>query len=191
MALTSVVVKVLERLTVLTHLKYVTNSNTDPLQFTYMDNRYTDDAGALALHFFMQHVESPNILYARILFVDYINARVLFVDLQFRVRHGHPTETLWQAASAITRCIDVLLDSWLPSAAAQGCKNERHCVQHCHTEQWNSPGMCPFPASLLPVHKWLCIQYSSVKLVKFADATILGGLWPVAWPPPKSKCRLS
>ena len=62
------------------HLKYVTNSNTDPLQFTYMDNRYTDDAGALALHFVMQHLESPNILYARILFVDYINARVLFVD---------------------------------------------------------------------------------------------------------------
>ena len=52
-ALTSVVVNVLERLTVLTHMKSVTNSNVDPLQFAYRDNRYTDDAGALALHFVM------------------------------------------------------------------------------------------------------------------------------------------
>ena len=69
--LTSVVVKVLERLTVLMCLKSVTNSNMDALQFAYMDNRYTADAGALALHFVMQHLESPNI-YARNLFVDYI-----------------------------------------------------------------------------------------------------------------------
>ena len=42
----------------------------DPLQFTYRHNRCTDDAGALAQHFVMQQLESPNI-YARILFVDY------------------------------------------------------------------------------------------------------------------------
>ena len=87
-AMTSVVVTVLERLTVLTNLKSVTNSNIDPLQFAYMDNRYTDDTGALALHFVMQHI------YARILFVDYIHARILFVDLQFRVQYGYPIETL-------------------------------------------------------------------------------------------------
>jgi hypothetical protein len=52
-ALTSVVVNVLERLTVLKHMKPVTNSNVDPLQFAYRDNRHTDDAGALALHFVM------------------------------------------------------------------------------------------------------------------------------------------
>ena len=83
-ALTSVVVKVLEGLTVLiTHLKSVTNSNMYQLQFAYRDNRYTDDAGALALQFVMQHLEFPNIY-----------ARVLFVDLQFRVQHGHATETV-------------------------------------------------------------------------------------------------
>ena len=65
-----VVVTVLEQLTVLTHLKSVTNSKMDPLQFAYRDNRCTDDVGALALHFVMQHLESPNI-YARILLVDY------------------------------------------------------------------------------------------------------------------------
>ena len=72
MALTSVVMKVLERL-VLTYLKSVTNFSMDPLQFAYRDNRCTDDAGALALHFVMQHLESPNI-YARIMFVDYSSA---------------------------------------------------------------------------------------------------------------------
>ena len=69
-ALTSAVVNVLERLTVLTHVKSVTNSNMDPLQFTYRHNPCTDDAGALAQHFVMYHLESPN-MYARILFVDY------------------------------------------------------------------------------------------------------------------------
>ena len=118
--LTSVVVKVLERLTVVTHLKCVTNSNTDPLQFAYMDNRYTDDAGALALHFVIQHLESPNI-YARILFIDYIYARILFVDYS-SVFNTVIRQKLWQAASAITKCIDVLLDSWLSSATAKVVK---------------------------------------------------------------------
>ena len=91
--LTSVVVKVLERLTVVTHLKCVTNSNTDPLQFAYMDNRYTDDAGALALHFVIaalgvsQHICTHPV--HRLHICTHPVRR-----LQFRVQHGHPTETL-------------------------------------------------------------------------------------------------
>ena len=42
--------KVFERL-VLRYLKSVTNSSMDPLQFAYRENRCTDDAVALALHF--------------------------------------------------------------------------------------------------------------------------------------------
>ena len=68
-ALTSVVMKVFERL-VLTYLKSVTNSSVDPLQFAYREHRCTDDAAALALHFVMLHLESPN-RYVRILFVEY------------------------------------------------------------------------------------------------------------------------
>ena len=68
-ALTSVVMKVLERL-VLTYLKSVINSSMDPLQFAYRENRCTADAVALALHFVMQNLESRN-RYARILFVDH------------------------------------------------------------------------------------------------------------------------
>ena len=75
-ALTSVLMKVLERL-VLTYLKYVTNSRMDTLQFAYRENRCTDDDVALALHFVTQHLESPK------------KRR-----LQFRVQHGHPSETI-------------------------------------------------------------------------------------------------
>jgi hypothetical protein len=139
-ALTSVVVNVLERLTVLTHLKSVTNSKMDPLQFAYSrtrclrtythidtmqtthivsPTRTTDARMMMAQHFVMQHLESPNI-YAHRYNANYI---ILYRRLPFRVQHGHPTETLWQAASAITRRIDVLLDSWLSSAATTGCQN--------------------------------------------------------------------
>ena len=45
----------------------------DPLQFAYRENRCTDDAAALAPHFVMQHLESPD-RYVRILFVDYSSA---------------------------------------------------------------------------------------------------------------------
>ena len=135
LALTSVVVTVLERLTVLTHLKYVTNSKMDPLQFAYsrtwclrtythidtMQTTHivsptgtTDARMMMAHHFVMQHLESPDI-YAHKYNANYI---ILYRRLPFRVQHGHPTETLWQAASAITWRVDVLLDSWLSSALA-------------------------------------------------------------------------
>jgi len=63
-ALTSVVMKVFERL-VLRYLKSVINSSMDSLQFAYRENRCTDDAVALAWHFVMQHLDYPN-TYARI-----------------------------------------------------------------------------------------------------------------------------
>ena len=66
--LTSVVTKVLEQLV----LAYIYPS-MDPLQFAYRDNRCTDDAVALIVHFVLQHLESTN-RYARILFVDYSSA---------------------------------------------------------------------------------------------------------------------
>ena len=62
----------LERL-LLRYLKLVTNSSMDSLQFAYRENKCTDDAVALALHFVMDHLDYPN-TYARILFVDYSSA---------------------------------------------------------------------------------------------------------------------
>ncbi|XP_070182906.1 uncharacterized protein [Littorina saxatilis] len=57
-ALTSVVMKVLERL-VLKYLRAATNHVMDPLQFAYRANRSVDDAVALGLHYILQHLEQP------------------------------------------------------------------------------------------------------------------------------------
>ncbi|KAK3509893.1 hypothetical protein QTP70_019373, partial [Hemibagrus guttatus] len=71
-ALTSVVMKSFERL-VLSYLKDITDPFLDPLQFAYRANRSVDDAVNMALHFILQHLDSPG-SYARILFVDFSSA---------------------------------------------------------------------------------------------------------------------
>ncbi|KAK3547774.1 hypothetical protein QTP86_029917 [Hemibagrus guttatus] len=70
--LTSVVMKSFERL-VLSYLKDITDPLLDPLQFAYKANRSVDDAVNMALHFILQHLDSPA-SYARILFVDFSSA---------------------------------------------------------------------------------------------------------------------
>lgn len=56
--LTFVLMKSFERL-VLTHLKTINAPLLDPLQFAYRTNRPVDDAVNLALHFILQHLDSP------------------------------------------------------------------------------------------------------------------------------------
>ncbi|KAK3510490.1 hypothetical protein QTP70_009150 [Hemibagrus guttatus] len=68
-ALTSVVMKSFERL-VLSYLKHITDPLLDPLQFAYRANRSVDNAVNMALHFILQHLDSPG-SYASILFVDF------------------------------------------------------------------------------------------------------------------------
>ncbi|XP_053699525.1 uncharacterized protein LOC128746481 [Synchiropus splendidus] len=71
-ALTSVLMKSFERL-VLSHLKSITASHLDSLQFAYRANRSVDHAVNQALHFVLEHLDSPG-TYARILFVDFSSA---------------------------------------------------------------------------------------------------------------------
>ena len=101
-ALTSVVMGALVRL-ILMHLKSVTNSSRDPLQFAYRETQCTDGAIALALHFVMQQLESPD-RYARILFIEYSSATN-------KVKASH----------TVTRRIDMLLASRRSSTAITGC----------------------------------------------------------------------
>ncbi|KAK7930487.1 hypothetical protein WMY93_006882 [Mugilogobius chulae] len=54
-------------------IKSFTSPLPDPLQFAYRANRSVDDAINLALHFILQHLDSPG-TYARILFVDFSSA---------------------------------------------------------------------------------------------------------------------
>ncbi|KAK3525028.1 hypothetical protein QTP86_013392 [Hemibagrus guttatus] len=76
-ALTSVVMKSFERL-VLSYLKDITDPLLDPLQFAYRANRSVDDAVNMALHFILQHLDSPG-SYARILWItDFLTDRRQF-----------------------------------------------------------------------------------------------------------------
>ncbi|KAK3548134.1 hypothetical protein QTP70_004875 [Hemibagrus guttatus] len=68
-ALTSVVMKSFEHL-VLSYLKDITDPLLDPLQFAYRANRSVDDVVNMALHFILQHLDSPG-SYARIQFLDH------------------------------------------------------------------------------------------------------------------------
>ena len=68
-ALTSVVVKTLERL-VLQFLKSIIDPLLDQFQFAYRNNKSVDDAVALGLFYVLQHLDSPN-TYVRILFVGF------------------------------------------------------------------------------------------------------------------------
>ncbi|KAK3535563.1 hypothetical protein QTP70_016833 [Hemibagrus guttatus] len=61
--------KSFERL-VLSYLKDITDPLLDPRQFAYRANRSVDDAVNMALHFILQHLDSPG-SYARILFLDH------------------------------------------------------------------------------------------------------------------------
>ncbi|XP_077990622.1 uncharacterized protein LOC144444944 [Glandiceps talaboti] len=71
-ALTSVVMKVFERL-VLKVIKSSLPPSFDPYQFAYHPNRSVEDAVSLALHYAINHLEKVN-SYVRILFIDYSSA---------------------------------------------------------------------------------------------------------------------
>ena len=57
----------------LIHLKAITDPLLDHLQFPYRANRSVDNAVNMALHFTLQHLDSPA-SYARILFVEFSSA---------------------------------------------------------------------------------------------------------------------
>ena len=80
-ALTSVVIKVFERL-VINYLKTATESHMDAFQFAYQSNRSVEDAVTLALHYTVRHLESPNTC-TRILFVDFSSAFNTIIPHQF------------------------------------------------------------------------------------------------------------
>ncbi len=71
-ALTSVVIKSLERL-VLAYLKDINRPLLGPPQFVYRANRSMDDAVNMGLYYILQHLNKPG-NYARILFVVFSSA---------------------------------------------------------------------------------------------------------------------
>uniref|UniRef100_A0A3B3I122 Reverse transcriptase domain-containing protein n=1 Tax=Oryzias latipes TaxID=8090 RepID=A0A3B3I122_ORYLA len=163
-ALTSVVMKSFERL-VLPHLKSFTSPLLDPLQFAYRANRSVDDAINLALHFILQHLDSPG-TYARILFVDFSSAFNTILPSLLQ-------EKLLQLNVPDSTCrwiTDFLID-------------RRQCVRlgkNVSTTQCISTGTpqgCVLSPLLFSLYTNCCTSsHDSVKLIKFADDTTLIGL---------------
>ncbi|KAK3521326.1 hypothetical protein QTP70_003167 [Hemibagrus guttatus] len=163
-ALTSMVMKSFERL-VLSYLKDITDPLLDPLQFAYRANRSVDDAVNMALHFILQHLDSPG-SYARILFVDFSSAFNTIIPALLR-------DKLFQLNVPDSMC------SWITDFLT----NRRQFVrlgthvsdlQHIST---GSPQGCVLSPLLFSLYTNGCTSgHQSVKLLKFADDTTLIGL---------------
>ncbi|KAK7898229.1 hypothetical protein WMY93_019082 [Mugilogobius chulae] len=163
-ALTSVVMKSFERL-VLPHLKSFTSPLLDPLQFAYRANRSVDDAINLALHFILQHLDSPG-TYARILFVDFSSAfnTILPALLQDKLSQLNVPD------STCRWITDFLTDR-------RQCVRLGKNVSTTRTINTGSPQGCVLSPLLFSLYTNCCTSsHDSVKLIKFADDTTLIGL---------------
>ncbi|XP_053722223.1 uncharacterized protein LOC128759371 [Synchiropus splendidus] len=138
--------KSFERL-VLSHLKSITASHLDSLQFAYRANRSVDDAVNQALHFIPQHLDSPG-TYAKFLFVDFSSAfnTILPALLEDKLRQLNVPYRL--------------PDQPDPASVAGD-----DCLRHSDPQHRVSSGLCSLSMALL-----CCTSsHQSVKLIKFAD----------------------
>ncbi|KAK3561058.1 hypothetical protein QTP86_026377, partial [Hemibagrus guttatus] len=160
-ALASVVMKSFERLA-LSYLKDITDPLLDPLPFAYRANRSVDDAVSIALHFILQHLDSPG-SYTRILFVDFSSAFNTIVPALLR-------DKLFQLNVPDSMC------SWITDFLTdrrQFVRLGTHVsdLQHIST---GSPQGCVLSPLLFSLFTNGCASgHQSVKLLKFADDTTL------------------
>ncbi|KAK3571564.1 hypothetical protein QTP86_013194 [Hemibagrus guttatus] len=156
--------KSFERL-MLSYLKDITDPLLDPLQFTYRANRSVDNAVNMALHFILQHLDSPG-SYARILFVDFSSAFNTIIPALLR-------DKLFQLNVPDSMC------SWITDFLTdrrQFVRLGTHVsdLQHIST---GSPQGCVLSPLLFSLYTNGCTSgHQSVKLLKFAADTTLIGL---------------
>ncbi|KAK3530839.1 hypothetical protein QTP70_002870 [Hemibagrus guttatus] len=145
--------------------KGITDPLPDPLQFAYRANRSVDDAVNMALHFILQHLDSPG-SYARILFVDFSSAFNTIIPALLR-------DKLFQLNVPDSMC------SWITDFLTdrrQFVRLGTHVsdLQHIST---GSPQGCVLSLLLFSLYTNGCTSgHQSVKLLKFADDTTLIGL---------------
>ncbi|XP_034054409.1 uncharacterized protein LOC117534321 [Gymnodraco acuticeps] len=133
----------------------------DPLQFAYRANRSVDDAVNMALHFLLQHLDTPG-NYARILFVDFNT--IIPALLQDKLSQLHVPDST-------CRWITDFL-----SYRKQHVRLGKH-VSDPRTISTGSPQGCVLSPLLFSLYTNSCTSsHQSVKLLKFADATTLIGL---------------
>ena len=163
-ALTSVVMKVFERL-VLTHLKDITDPLLDPLQFAYRPNRSVDDAVNMAMHYILQHLDSSG-SYARVLFVDFSSAFNTIVPSKLYLK-------LIQLKVPISVC------KWIHSFLINRKQQVRlgKITSNIRTISIGAPQGCVLSPLLFSLYTNDCISTNpSVKILKFADDTTVIGL---------------
>lgn len=163
-ALTSVVMKVFERL-VLKYMKSVTDVELDPYQFAYRANRCVEDAVALMLHHILTHLDSPN-TYARILFIDFSSAFNTIIP-------GKLFDKLTNMSLDSSMCrwiLDFLLNR------PQTVKLDGSCSDVVVLNT-GAPQGCVLSPLLYSQFTNDCVStHDSVKMCKFADDTTLAGL---------------
>ena len=164
MALTSVVMKVLERL-VLKELKTQTAALLDPAQFAYRANRSVDDAVALGLHYVLQHLEKPG-TYARLLFIDYSSAFNTIIPQKLYNK-------------LIDMGVDPPLCQWLLDFLSDRPQSVRVGSSESMSLTLNvgAPQGCVLSPCLFSLFTNDCVSnHESVKMIKFSDDTTLEGL---------------
>ncbi|KAK3532636.1 hypothetical protein QTP86_027367 [Hemibagrus guttatus] len=143
----------------------ITDPLLDPLQFAYRANRSVDDAVNMALHFILQHLDSPG-SYARILFVDFSSAFNTIIPALLR-------DKLFQLNVPDSMC------SWITDFLTdrrQFVRLGTH-VSDLQRISTRSPQGCVLSPLLFSLYTNSCTSgHQSVKLLKFADDTTLIGL---------------
>ncbi len=159
MALTPVVMKSFEKL-VLAHLKDITGPSLDPLQFAYRANRSVDSVVNMGLHYVLQHLDRPGIL-----FVDFSSAFNTIIPNQLL-----PKLTQLSVPTSVCQWINSFLTDkqqlvrlWKLSSSTR-------------TISTGAPQGCVLSPLLFPLYTNDCTSKDpSVKLLKFADnATLIG-----------------
>uniref|UniRef100_A0A8C5N999 Reverse transcriptase domain-containing protein n=1 Tax=Gouania willdenowi TaxID=441366 RepID=A0A8C5N999_GOUWI len=156
--------KSFERL-MLSHIKDITDPHLDPLQFAYRSNRSVDDAVNLALHFILQHLDSPG-SYARILFVDFSSAFNTIIPALLQ-------DKLSQLNVPDSTC------RWITDFLSDRKQHVKlgKTISAPRTISTGSPQGCVLSPLLFSLYTNSCTSsHQSVKLLKFADDTTIIGL---------------
>ena len=164
-ALTSVVMKVFERL-VLQFLRLATESLSDPMQFAYKANRSVEDAVSMTLHQITQHLETPK-TYARILFLDFSSAFNTIVPQKL---YDKLLNTLHIDRSMCNWVLDFLLDRE-QIVRVGGLVSDKVVLNT------GAPQGCVLSPLLFTLFTNDCrSSEESVLVVKFSDDTTVSGL---------------
>ena len=156
--------KSFERL-VLSHLKKITGSRLDPMQFAYRANRSVDDAVNMGLHFILQHLDQPR-AYARILFVDFSSAFNTIIP-----------DILTTKLSQLT--VSPAICQWISSFLTDRSQHVRlgGVTSGTRTISTGAPQGCVLSPLLFSLYTNDCTSNDpAVKLLKFADDTTVIGL---------------